>query len=34
MARHNLGLVALSGGDLPGALAYLRRSGNRYTRWA
>ena len=30
MARHNLGLVALSGGDLPGALAYFDEAGNRY----
>ncbi len=30
MARHNLGLVALSRGDLPGALAYLDEAGSRY----
>ena len=30
IARHNLGLVALSGGDLPGALAYFDEAGNRY----
>jgi tetratricopeptide (TPR) repeat protein len=29
-ARHNLGLVALSGGDLPQALAYFDEAGNRY----
>jgi tetratricopeptide (TPR) repeat protein len=30
MARHNLGLAALSRGDLPGALAYLDEAGSRY----
>jgi tetratricopeptide (TPR) repeat protein len=29
-ARHNLGLAALSRGDLPGALAYLDEAGSRY----
>ena len=29
-ARHNLGLAALSCGDLPGALAYLDEAGSRY----
>ena len=30
MARHNLGLVALSRGDLPEALAYFDEAGSRY----
>ena len=30
MARHNLGLVALGRGDLPGALAYFDEAGSRY----
>lgn len=30
MARHNLGLAALGGGDLPQALTYLDEAGTRY----
>ena len=30
MARHNLGLVALGRGDLPGALTYFDEAGSRY----
>src|SRR5215831_4862886 len=30
MARHNLGLVALIRGDLPGALTYFDEAGSRY----